>query len=122
MRRIFGPSSALPSVICALLFCLACAATPEWEATNDIAKLAHTEGRLDDAQAAFEQALEIAETRENLYATAGIHPHHASDWNDDSYAALWQLAQHDCVRAIGETGLDFNRNYSLFNRLKKKHV
>lgn len=47
-----------------------------------------------------------------LVSTAGIHPHHASEWNDDSYAALRQLARQECVRAIGETGLDFNRNYS----------
>jgi len=47
-----------------------------------------------------------------LFSTCGIHPHHASDWHDDSYAQLRELARRDCVRAIGETGLDFNRNYS----------
>ena len=49
---------------------------------------------------------------ERLVSTCGIHPHHASEWNDASYAELTGLAQTDCVRAIGETGLDFNRNYS----------
>jgi TatD DNase family protein len=47
-----------------------------------------------------------------LVSTCGIHPHHASDWGDDSFELLESMAQHDCVRAIGETGLDFNRNYS----------
>jgi len=47
-----------------------------------------------------------------LVSTCGIHPHHASEWDDDSAATLRQMAQQDCVRAIGETGLDFNRNYS----------
>ena len=47
-----------------------------------------------------------------LVSTCGVHPHHASDWSADSYATLRQLAQQDCVRAVGETGLDFNRNYS----------
>ena len=47
-----------------------------------------------------------------LVSTCGIHPHHASDWQEDSYARLKGLAQDSCVRAIGETGLDFNRNYS----------
>ncbi len=47
-----------------------------------------------------------------LFATCGMHPHHASDWNETSFSELEALAQHDCVRAIGETGLDFNRNYS----------
>ena len=47
-----------------------------------------------------------------LVSTCGIHPHHASDWQPDSYAQLRALALEECVRAIGETGLDFNRNYS----------
>ena len=47
-----------------------------------------------------------------LISTCGIHPHHASDWNTDSYQDLRNLAQQSCVRAIGETGLDFNRNFS----------
>jgi TatD DNase family protein len=49
---------------------------------------------------------------ERLVSTCGVHPHHASDWNEDSYDALKRMAQQDCVRAIGETGLDFNRNFS----------
>lgn len=49
---------------------------------------------------------------ERLVSTCGIHPHHASEWDDRSYARLEALTQEDCVRAIGETGLDFNRNYS----------
>jgi TatD DNase family protein len=47
-----------------------------------------------------------------LVSTCGIHPHHASDWNADSYGDLRNLARQSCVRAIGETGLDFNRNFS----------
>ncbi len=49
---------------------------------------------------------------EHLVSTCGIHPHHASDWDQDSYVQLCAMAQQDCVRAIGETGLDFNRNFS----------
>ena len=47
-----------------------------------------------------------------LVTTAGVHPHHANEWDESSYTELELLAQQDCVRAIGETGLDFNRNYS----------
>ena len=47
-----------------------------------------------------------------LVSTCGIHPHHASEWNDDSLERLELMSRQDCVRAIGETGLDFNRNYS----------
>ncbi len=47
-----------------------------------------------------------------LFATAGIHPHHASDLNDGSIRVLADLAKHKQVVAIGECGLDYNRNYS----------
>ena len=39
-----------------------------------------------------------------LFSTCGIHPHHASEWQGDSYAQLRSLAAENCVRAIGETG------------------
>ncbi|WP_133405731.1 TatD family hydrolase [Parashewanella tropica] len=47
-----------------------------------------------------------------LFATAGVHPHHASSWNSHSRNRLIELAKHPQVVAIGECGLDFNRNYS----------
>jgi TatD DNase family protein len=48
-----------------------------------------------------------------LFATAGIHPHHASECDASTIPALRALAQQPRVVAIGECGLDFNRNYSL---------
>ena len=59
------------------------------------------------------QAAKLSDSRPDvLYATAGIHPHHASDFNANSIKVLADLAQHKQVVAIGECGLDFNRNYS----------
>lgn len=49
---------------------------------------------------------------QQLVSTCGIHPHHASEWDDSSLSDLEAMAQQQCVRAIGEAGLDFNRNYS----------
>jgi TatD DNase family protein len=49
---------------------------------------------------------------EQLFCTAGVHPHDAKEWTVDSPAKLKTLISHDCVRAVGETGLDFNRNFS----------
>lgn len=47
-----------------------------------------------------------------LYSTAGIHPHDAKSWEDDTYSELENVAQcAECV-AVGECGLDFNRNFS----------
>jgi TatD DNase family protein len=47
-----------------------------------------------------------------LYATAGVHPHHARECDDKTIPALRALAAHPRVVALGECGLDFNRNYS----------
>ena len=47
-----------------------------------------------------------------LFATAGVHPHHAVEYDDATDAALREFAQDPAVVAIGETGLDYNRNYS----------
>jgi TatD DNase family protein len=47
-----------------------------------------------------------------LFATAGVHPHHASDFDADTESLLREhLAQPDVV-AVGETGLDYHRNFS----------
>ena len=47
-----------------------------------------------------------------LFATAGIHPHQASDYSDSALTALADLAERADVVAVGECGLDFNRDYS----------
>lgn len=47
-----------------------------------------------------------------LFATAGIHPHHADDFTDDTRALIRELAELDEVVAVGECGLDFFRNFS----------
>ncbi len=46
------------------------------------------------------------------YATAGIHPHHASDFDGDAEDAIQDLLRDDKVVAVGETGLDYFRNFS----------
>jgi TatD DNase family protein len=57
------------------------------------------------------RATEIADAHD-LYATAGVHPHHARDCDDATVPSLREIARHPRVVAIGECGLDFNRNYS----------
>ena len=46
------------------------------------------------------------------YATAGIHPHDAKSFDNHSLAALRTLSLRPQVVAIGECGLDFNRDFS----------
>jgi TatD DNase family protein len=47
-----------------------------------------------------------------MYCTAGVHPHHASSYGTSTSAQLAELAQCEPVRAIGECGLDYFRNFS----------
>jgi len=49
---------------------------------------------------------------DNLYCTAGVHPHDAKDATPATFNALRSLAAESSVVAIGETGLDFNRDFS----------
>jgi TatD DNase family protein len=44
--------------------------------------------------------------------TAGVHPHHARDCDERTIPELRQICAHTRCVAIGECGLDFNRNYS----------
>jgi TatD DNase family protein len=47
-----------------------------------------------------------------LPMTAGVHPHHARDCGPQTIPQLREIAKDPHVVAIGECGLDFNRNYS----------
>lgn len=49
---------------------------------------------------------------DRLWATAGLHPHHANDFDAALRAQLAQLARQPGIVAVGECGLDYYRNYS----------
>ncbi len=60
-----------------------------------------------------QQAQDLAQQHPGFcWSTAGVHPHHASEWSAATAATLCRLAEHPQVVAIGECGLDFNRNFS----------
>ncbi len=59
------------------------------------------------------KAIELARAHPaRLFATAGVHPHHATDLTADLLAELAELARAPEVVAIGECGLDYFRNFS----------
>ncbi len=72
-----------------------------------VASIVVTGASVEDSR----RALEIA-GQFGLASTAGVHPHHAKDWRAESIAQLKSIAENPRVLAIGECGLDFNRNYS----------
>lgn len=47
-----------------------------------------------------------------LFSTAGVHPHDANNVSQNYLEVLTELAIKSHVVAIGECGLDFNRNFS----------
>ena len=56
-------------------------------------------------------ALALAHPGE-LFATAGVHPHHASEYTDECDAEMRELLSHPEVIAVGECGLDYFRDFS----------
>jgi TatD DNase family protein len=47
-----------------------------------------------------------------IYVTAGVHPHDAKTCGPSTMDSLRELAAQDAVVAIGECGLDYNRDFS----------
>ena len=58
------------------------------------------------------EAVRLANSFANVYATVGMHPHDAKDVGADELAVLKQLAEDSKVVAIGETGLDYYYSHS----------
>jgi TatD DNase family protein len=90
---------------------------PDFDAVLERAKNAGVETILvtgTSVQGSLE-AREIASRKGapvRLFSTAGIHPHHASSFGPLALETLRETLAGDRVVAVGECGLDFNRNYS----------
>ncbi|MBM1195260.1 TatD family hydrolase [Pseudomonas weihenstephanensis] len=77
-----------------------------------VSQLVLTGTSIEGSEQALQLCHELDESAQRLFCTAGIHPHSASDWNADSAARLSALLKEPRVRAVGECGLDFNRDFS----------
>jgi TatD DNase family protein len=60
--------------------------------------------------ASWAAVLELAEAHEEVYAVMGLHPHGATPRFD--LDGLARLLQHPKVVGVGETGLDYFRDYA----------
>ena len=64
------------------------------------------------AASSREAAEYAARTPGKLYATAGVHPHEAKHCTESTLAALRETLRIKTVIAVGECGLDYNRDFS----------
>jgi TatD DNase family protein len=60
----------------------------------------------------FDEIRAIAEARDNVWCTVGVHPHEAAEEGVDAPSRLLELARHDKVVGFGETGLDYYYEHS----------
>ncbi|MGZ4308316.1 MAG: TatD family hydrolase [Gaiellaceae bacterium] len=58
------------------------------------------------------ETLAIAHTQEGIWAALGVHPHQAADEDADRLNELRELLADERAVAVGETGLDFYRDYA----------
>ena len=52
-------------------------------------------------------AVALAQEHADVWATAGVHPHDAQEWNDLALRAVDGWLAHERVVAVGECGLDY---------------
>lgn len=84
----------------------------ERAAAAGVRQLVLTGTSLAESEAALALCRALDDSGRQLFCTAGVHPHDASQWSATTADALQALYQEDRVRAVGECGLDFNRDFS----------
>ena len=56
--------------------------------------------------------LNLAKNNANVFATAGIHPHEAKSFNENSLLEIEEICKNKKVVAVGEIGLDYYYDFS----------
>ncbi|MBT3500981.1 MAG: TatD family hydrolase [Candidatus Marinimicrobia bacterium] len=74
----------------------------------DVTKFICVATNMEDAR----ECLLLGETHDNIFASAGIHPHDAKDAPEDFVDQIYDLMTFDSMIAVGEMGLDYFRNIS----------
>jgi TatD DNase family protein len=64
-------------------------------------------------------ALDVAESEDGVFAALGIHPHQAGGGEAGRVDELRDLLTHPRAAAVGETGLDFFRDYAPRDRQRE---
>src|SRR4051794_17553511 len=63
-------------------------------------------------EASIERALAAAHEHEGVVAIVGRHPNEATGFGERDIEPIERAARDDRVRAVGETGLDYYRDYA----------
>ncbi|MEH6577895.1 MAG: TatD family hydrolase [Amphritea sp.] len=78
-------------------------------ATAGVSTLIITGTTLEESQ----QAIDLCQQHAgSLFCTVGVHPHYSKNFTSTTLSDLKSMLQTPGVVAVGETGLDFNRNFS----------
>lgn len=90
---------------------------PEFADLDATAKRAHEAGvgcmlTIGTSMQKFAGVLAVAERRDDIYCTVGVHPHEAGKEPQVSVQGLLDHAQHPKVVGLGETGLDYYYEHS----------
>jgi TatD DNase family protein len=77
-----------------------------------VAQLILTGTDVQSSEQALQMCRQLDDSHQRLFSTAGVHPHSASDWTLETEKELHALLKESSVCAVGECGLDFNRDFS----------
>lgn len=80
---------------------------------------------ISTSRSEWSQVVATAERERDVFASIGIHPHHADDHQDVSESVLAAAATHPRVIGLGETGLDYHYDRSdraAQKRLFRRHI
>ena len=58
------------------------------------------------------ECLNLTKDYDNIYGSAGVHPHDSKDAPEDYVDRIYDLMEFDSMVAVGEMGLDYFRNLS----------
>ena len=75
----------------------------------------------DDLKTSVE-AVKFSKQYNNIFSSAGIHPHNGMDFKDDDLIVIKQLALDSKTLAIGEIGLDYYYDFCERNVQKEVFV
>ncbi|SHM81816.1 TatD family hydrolase [Phytopseudomonas punonensis] len=77
-----------------------------------VCQLVLTGTSLAESDHALSLCRQLDKHGDRLFSTAGVHPHDARNWNSDDSKRLRAILAEPQVKAVGECGLDFNRDFS----------